>query len=167
MAEPVKVYVFFSPLTKSKVVIILIRMVIGSVLGQIRPFVDKVKALDEKYGPFGFVICTGDFFVDGDEDGADELLNGSIPSTSLELYEFLLTCPVPKTTYIMGGSSKIPAKVQEKADRTGGELAPNLLLLGKAAVITTSQGIRIAALGGVYDPASYSSPKYASNPDPN
>jgi hypothetical protein len=80
----------------------------------------------------------------------------------------------------MGGGNKVPIKVQDKVTSTGGELVPNLLLLGwlsrtaktrfsnsnnstdKASVITTSQGIRIAALGGQYDPASYSSPKYAS-----
>ncbi|KAG8839834.1 hypothetical protein FRB91_006781 [Serendipita sp. 411] len=61
----------------------------------------------------------------------------------------------------MGGQNKIPSKILEKAVQTGGELAPNLLLLDKASVINTSQGIRIAALGGQYDPASYSSPKYA------
>ena len=37
---------------------------------------------------------------------------------------------VPKTTYIMGGEHKIHVKVQEKAASTGGELVPNLLLLG-------------------------------------
>jgi hypothetical protein len=41
-------------------------------------------------------------------------------------------CPflVPTTTYVMGGEHKIPVKVQEKAASTGGELVPNLLLLG-------------------------------------
>ena len=31
----------------------------------------------------------------------------------------------------MGGEHKIPVKVQEKAAMTGGELVPNLLLLGQ------------------------------------
>ena len=54
-------------------------MVIGPVLGQLRAFSDKVKVLDAKYGPFGFIICVGDFFNDQEEDESlDELLNGSI-----------------------------------------------------------------------------------------
>lgn len=69
---------------------------------------------------------------------------------------------VMKATYIMGGGNLFPSKVSEKVVQTGGELAHNLLLLDKATVITTSQGIRIAALGGGYDPASYGSPKYVS-----
>ncbi|PVG04244.1 hypothetical protein CPB86DRAFT_747588 [Serendipita vermifera] len=130
MAEPVKV------------------LVVGSVLGEIRAFCDKATALDTKYGPFGMVICIGDFFDDReDQTSIDELLNGTIQ--------------IPKTTYIMGGEHKIPEKIQEKASETGGEITVNLFLLNKSTVITTSQGIRIAALGGQYDPASYSSPKYA------
>lgn len=56
------------------------RMVIGPVLGQLRSFCEKAKTLDAKYGPFGFIICIGDFFSDQEEDEAslDELLNGSI-----------------------------------------------------------------------------------------
>lgn len=123
-------------------------LVIGSVLGELRGFVDKVQTLDGKYGPFAFILCLGDFFDNSDDHpSVDELLGGSIH--------------VPKTTYIMGGEHKLPQKILEKAAQTGGELAPNILLLDKATVITTSQGIRIAALGGDYDPASYSSPKYA------
>ncbi|KIM33244.1 hypothetical protein M408DRAFT_14068 [Serendipita vermifera MAFF 305830] len=123
-------------------------LVLGSVLGEISSFCEKVKTLDTKYGPFGFVICAGDFFDDReDQSNVEELLDGRIQ--------------IPKTTYIMGGEHKVPIKLQEKAALTGGELAPNLLFLDKASVVMTSQGIRIAALGGQYDPASYSSPKYA------
>jgi hypothetical protein len=59
-------------------------MVIGPVLGQLRAFSDKVKLLDAKYGPFGFIICAGDFFNDQEEDESlDELLNGSIQGTCI------------------------------------------------------------------------------------
>ena len=40
-----------------------------------------MKTLDAKYGPFGFVICAGDFFGDSeDESNLEELLGGRIPS---------------------------------------------------------------------------------------
>jgi hypothetical protein len=63
----------------------------------------------------------------------------------------------------MGGGNLFPPKITEKLAQTGGEITHNLLLLDKSSVITTSQGIRIATLGGAYDPASYDSPKYVSN----
>jgi hypothetical protein len=56
-----------------------VRLVVGSVLGEIAGFCEKVKTLDAKYGPFGFVICAGDFFSDEeDQSNAEELLNGKI-----------------------------------------------------------------------------------------
>ncbi|KAG8812364.1 hypothetical protein FRC17_002060 [Serendipita sp. 399] len=116
-------------------------LVVGSVLGEIRSFSEKVTTLNTKYGPFAFVISIGDFFEeDENHPSINQLLDG--------------TLRVPITTYIMGGQYKIPPKILEKAAQTGGEL-------DKASVINTSQGIRIAALGGQYGPASYSSPKYA------
>jgi hypothetical protein len=55
------------------------RLVVGSVLGEIRAFCDKVTTLDTKYGPFGMIICIGDFFDDReDQTTIDELFNGTI-----------------------------------------------------------------------------------------
>jgi hypothetical protein len=52
---------------------------VGSVLGEISAFCDKVTTLDTKYGPFGMVICIGDFFDDREDQTAiDELFNGTI-----------------------------------------------------------------------------------------
>lgn len=56
-----------------------VRLVVGSVLGEIAGFCEKVKTLDAKYGPFGFVICAGDFFSDEeDQSSVEELLSGKI-----------------------------------------------------------------------------------------
>lgn len=68
----------------------------------------------------------------------DALLSGSIP--------------IPLPTYFTLGIHALPAKVIEKLENSDGELCEHLFFLGKRAVLKTSEGIRLAALGGRLDP---------------
>jgi hypothetical protein len=47
--------------------------------------------------------------------------------------------------------------VVQRFAKTGGELCKGIFLLSKSGMITTVHGLRIACLGGIYDPTIYSS----------
>jgi hypothetical protein len=83
----------------------------------------------------------------------------------------------PVKCYIMQGNHPLPERVIEKFAKTGGELCRDVFLLGdsgpfnclsltnilvgKSGIITTAHGLRIACLGGTYDPSIYSSAEVA------
>ncbi|THG97269.1 hypothetical protein EW145_g7647 [Phellinidium pouzarii] len=120
-------------------------LTLGPAVGSIRELFTKVKAIDAKYGKFELVLCVGDFFGPnkGTSKEIDELLKGEIE--------------VPITCYVMQGDYPIPQAVIQKFSETGSELCQNLFLLSKSSLLTTSHGLRIACLGGVYDEQVYSS----------
>uniref|UniRef100_A0A8H7Y5J6 CCHC-type domain-containing protein n=1 Tax=Psilocybe cubensis TaxID=181762 RepID=A0A8H7Y5J6_PSICU len=147
-------------------------LTVGSAAGSIRDLFSKIKAIDAKYGKFDLVLCTGDFFGPlkdaGDEtkeeDDISLLLSGSLEA--------------PLECYVMQGDQPLPAKVVEKFAKTGGELCKNVFLMsmfssfpffvsiehvrtGKSGIITTANGLRIACLGGTYDPAIFGSAEAA------
>ncbi|KAF8911043.1 hypothetical protein CPB84DRAFT_1078570 [Gymnopilus junonius] len=130
-------------------------LTVGSPAGSIRDLFAKVKAIDAKHGKFDLVLCTGDFFgppraaeqalEQGDE--TESMLNGSLEA--------------PLEFYIMQGEHPLPANVIEKFAKTGGELCKNVFLMSKSGVVTTANGLRIACLGGIYDPELYDSAEAA------
>ena len=80
----------------------------------------------------------------------------------------------------MQGECPLPTIVVEKFAKTGGELCKNVFLmstfmknyisssrsdifvhLGKSGIITTANGLRIACLGGTYEPNIYGSAEAA------
>ena len=79
----------------------------------------------------------GDLFGDGSsEEEADQikgLLNGSLI--------------VPLPTYFSVGNRPLPQPVIEKLE-IADEVCPNLIFLGRKGTMKTSEGIRIACLGG-------------------
>ncbi|TFY76541.1 hypothetical protein EWM64_g7470 [Hericium alpestre] len=116
-------------------------LTVGSALGSIRELFAKVKGINAKHGKFDFVLCVGDFFgpVKEGEDGGDVA----------DLLEAPLTC------YIMQGELPLPQVVIDKFAKTGGEICLNVFLLSKSAVFTTAEGLRIACLGGIYEPSIF------------
>ncbi|KDQ10585.1 hypothetical protein BOTBODRAFT_178064 [Botryobasidium botryosum FD-172 SS1] len=133
-------------------------LTVGAALGSLEALFSKVKAIDAKHGKFELLLCVGDFFgPEKDENSeVEKLLEGKLE--------------VPIVTYIMQGEHPIPPKVIEKFEETGGELCPNVYLIGKAGVLTTTSGINIAVLGGMHDPQAFfssadslSSPHYTSH----
>ena len=84
----------------------------------------------------------------------------------------------PLKCYIMQGDHPLPEPVIEKFAKTGGELCQDVFLLGehfspfghlrcthtsagKSGIITTAHGLRIACIGGIYDPDIYSAAETA------
>lgn len=113
----------------------------GSVAGSIREFFNKLRAIDTKHGKFDLALCIGDFFGTGKDDETRQLLDGELES--------------PIECYIMQGEIPMPEAVVQRFAKTGGELSRGVFLLSKSGVITTAQGLRIACLGGIYDPDVY------------
>ncbi|KAF8892429.1 CwfJ C-terminus 1-domain-containing protein-like protein [Infundibulicybe gibba] len=128
-------------------------LAVGAAAGSIRDLFTKIKAIDAKHGKFDFVLCTGDFFgppVTPDPDEGDEvsmLLAGQLEA--------------PLDCYIMQGEYPLPGNVIDKFANNGGEICKNVFLLSKSGTITTAHGLRIACLGGIFDPEIYAAAEAA------
>ncbi|KAL1668511.1 CwfJ C-terminus 1-domain-containing protein-like protein [Schizophyllum commune] len=125
-------------------------LTVGSAAGSIRDLFAKIKAINAKHGKFDFVLCVGDFF------GGPRALTDENTSENDEVSQLLAgELESPLECYIMQGDVPLPETVVAKFATTGGELCKNVFLLSKSAVLTTAHGLRLACLGGAYDPASY------------
>ncbi|OJA10208.1 hypothetical protein AZE42_05129 [Rhizopogon vesiculosus] len=130
-------------------------LTVGSALGSIRDLFVKIKAIDAKHGKFDCVLCVGDFFgplKESEGNGTDEteqLLNGDIEGMDASHEQVPLKC------YIMQGENPLPDSVIEKYTKTSGELCKDVFLLNKSGIMTTPHGLRIACLGGIYNPGIY------------
>ncbi|KAK5990728.1 CWF19-like-like-like protein [Cladobotryum mycophilum] len=112
-------------------------IVLGSLNGQLEPALKKVAALHSK-NAFALAILTGDVFAPStDDETITALLNGSIE--------------VPLPTYFTIGSHPLPPQIAAKIEADE-EICPNLHYLGKRSTTKTSDGVRIVALGGLFDP---------------
>ncbi|ORY60232.1 CwfJ C-terminus 2-domain-containing protein-like protein [Pseudomassariella vexata] len=113
-------------------------IVLGSVNGKLAPAFQKLGTLHSK-NKFSFAIVTGDLFGnDDDDESITQLLNGHIK--------------VPLSTYFTVGTAPLPPRIVERLETSPDEdLCENLHFLGKRSITTTSDGIRIVALGGNLD----------------
>ncbi|RMZ81095.1 hypothetical protein DV738_g2538, partial [Chaetothyriales sp. CBS 135597] len=111
-------------------------LVVGAIAGHFKKAFDKINRLQAKQN-FAVCLVVGDVFGAGNDDEnateLDDLLAGSI------------TINVP--TYFSVGSRPLPEKVSEKLESSD-EVCPNLVWTGRKGTFTTSDGIRIVALGG-------------------
>ncbi|KAF8559737.1 hypothetical protein OG21DRAFT_1502968 [Imleria badia] len=57
----------------------------------------------------------------------------------------------------MQGQNPLPEIVIEQYARTGGQLCKDVFLLNKSGIVSTAHGLRIACLGGIYNPGIYDS----------
>ncbi|KAG9318642.1 nuclear protein [Chiua virens] len=124
-------------------------LTVGSALGSIRSLFSRIRSIDAKHGKFDCVLCLGDFFGSLDDTEGDsrnevaELLNGSLQA--------------PLKCYLMQGQNPLPEPIIEQYARTGGELCKDVFLLNKSGVVSTVHGLKIACLGGIYNPGIYDS----------
>ncbi|KAI0310186.1 nuclear protein [Amylostereum chailletii] len=122
-------------------------LTVGSTNGAIGDLFVKITAINAKHGKFDLVLCLGDFFghaKDGEDEGGGD--------TAL-LLEDNLKAPLP--CYIMQGEHPLPQAIVDKYAKTSGEICTNVFLLSKSAIFTTAEGLRIACLGGTYEPNIY------------
>lgn len=110
--------------------------VIGNVNCALNEVFTKLARLQAKQN-FSFAIVAGDLFGDCSKEEdlkqISALLQGNIS--------------VPLPTYFSVGSHPIPTRVIEKI-QADDEVCPNLYFIGRRGTLKTSEGIRIAALGG-------------------
>ncbi|KAJ5662712.1 hypothetical protein N7462_011638 [Penicillium macrosclerotiorum] len=111
-------------------------IVIGSPNCQLRAVFTKLAKLHVKQN-FAFALIVGNLFGDctteAELDEITALLNGNVN--------------VPLPTYFTLGNLPLPTRIVEKIEADD-EVCPNLYFLGKRGTLKTSEGIRIAALGG-------------------
>lgn len=111
-------------------------VVIGNVNCALNEVFTKLARLQAKQN-FSFAIVAGDLFGDCSKEEdlkqISALLQGNIS--------------VPLPTYFTVGSHPIPTRVIEKIE-SDDEVCPNLYFIGRRGTLKTSEGIRIAALGG-------------------
>ncbi|KAJ5123640.1 hypothetical protein N7448_009737 [Penicillium atrosanguineum] len=126
-------------------------IVLGSVNCQLQAVFTKLAKLQAKQN-FAFAIIVGNLFGDSStETELNEisgLLNGSIN--------------VPLPTYFTVGDKPLPTRIVEKIEADD-EVCPNLYFLGKRGTLKTSEGIRIAALGGTLGSSTDAQSKPESN----
>ena len=129
---------------------------IGATNGRFVEAFKKVATLHAKNN-FSLSLLTGDLFSDPSltppEESANiaSLLRGDVA--------------IPLPTYFTLGKYPLPSPVREKLSRSQGEVCENLFFLGKKSVLSTSEGIRIVALGGRLEPALVSSGLAEGNED--
>ncbi|KAL7276312.1 hypothetical protein RUND412_000726 [Rhizina undulata] len=117
-------------------------IVVGATNGCFEEAFTKVSTLHAK-NSFSLALITGDLFGEPsstsptEEEDIQRLLRGEIQ--------------VPLPTYFTLGQYSLPTAVEEKISKTSGEVCDNLFFLGKKSVLTTSDGIRMVALGGRLD----------------
>ncbi|KAJ2808714.1 hypothetical protein H4R20_000690 [Coemansia guatemalensis] len=113
-------------------------LVVGSVNGHLADFFAKVKKLDARYGPFSILLVVGNLFANSD-DHAEEVIS---------LLKNEITVSV--MTYAVVGDRPLPRRVRERASLKSGEICNNLVILSGQGVLQTSEGVKIAYLGGRY-----------------
>ncbi|KAJ7074079.1 CwfJ C-terminus 1-domain-containing protein-like protein [Mycena amicta] len=130
-------------------------LTVGSAAGSIRDLFAKIKAIDAKHGKFDLVLCTGDFFGPPGDPAAEE--------ETKQLLDGVLEVPIE--CYIMQGDNPLSDAVIQQFAKTQGEICKNVFLMSKSGMITTASGLRIACLGGRYDPEihfGFQSPYFAA-----
>ncbi|KAL8366976.1 hypothetical protein RB595_009159 [Gaeumannomyces hyphopodioides] len=110
-------------------------IVLGNLTGQIKSAFAKLATLHSKNN-FALAIVAGNLFGETDDEEVAELLDGTIK--------------VPLSTYFTVGSTPLPPRIVEKIVAEE-EICENLNFLSKRSVVKTSEGIRIATLGGLLD----------------
>lgn len=96
-------------------------MVVGPALGKLKALFGKIQVINTKNGPFDFALCLGDLFDGEDTQEVDDLLAGRIA--------------VPIQCYCVMGGKRLPPKVIEQVERNHGEIAENLVFLGRSTSV--------------------------------
>lgn len=115
-------------------------VVVGDVNGQLTGIFDRLKALQAKQN-FAFAIIAGNLFADASQPSVENnsdlarLLDGTIE--------------VPLPTYFTLGKRELPQAVVDRLESGSGEVAPNLIGLGRRTRFKTSENINILTIGGV------------------
>lgn len=106
-------------------------LVAGDVEGRFNQLFKRVTNVNQKNGPFSFLLCVGDFF------GTDNSQWLPYKSGALK---------VPLTTYVLG--PHVPGLSSNYPDLKGCELCENVIYLGPNGIYPCSSGLKIMYLSG-------------------
>lgn len=120
-------------------------LVLGDVAGRWGAAIAKINKLHSAHGPFAAVFCVGKAFSDGSVNDVNVELE-PLRSGKLKLG--------PTVYFISGDETKSQTGWIEKV-LDGGEIAPNLVYLGRTGVKSLDCGLRVAYLSGIYDDNCY------------
>ncbi|KAJ4478504.1 CwfJ C-terminus 1-domain-containing protein-like protein [Lentinula aciculospora] len=134
-------------------------LALGSANGSIQDLFAKIKTIDNKHGKFDFALCVGDFFGKLKDDKPVEDAGEEAEDDISLMLDGKLAAPIE--CYIMQGENPIPDAVIQKFAKTGGELCRNVFLMSKSGLVTTASGLRIACLGGTFEPNIFSTSETA------
>lgn len=137
--------------------------------------ITKVKAINDKHGPFEALLCLGDVLRPYDSNEAElsqeeqDLLSGVIKCKSTyqaldESHTQASRCSAPVPLYFFQSSSLLHPQARSlvkehwKGLKDGHpvQMAPHLFFCGKAEVIRLPNGLRIALAGGNWDASKWS-----------
>lgn len=93
-----------------------VSLVVGAQPDSLASTIKKVSTIHGKSGPFDCCLLLGNVCSKQDER-LDQVLNGSVP--------------VPLPCYFTMGSQPLPENIVEKVEQNHGEVASNLIFLGK------------------------------------
>ncbi|KAK4053130.1 hypothetical protein OIV83_001865 [Microbotryomycetes sp. JL201] len=106
----------------------------------LKSYFAKVSAMQAKHS-FDYVFALDLFsYIDNESTELTELLSGEIK------------CPVQ--AYVSVGGGVLPPRVRAKVE-AGQEICPNVSMLAKTGMLTLASGLRVATLGGYYDPGMF------------
>ncbi|EED22072.1 CwfJ domain protein [Talaromyces stipitatus ATCC 10500] len=129
--------IHFEFLTANKLKIMASKiLVLGTVNCAFQQVFTKLAKLQAKQN-FAFAIVVGDLFGEGTSEEELNQISALLAGNIV----------VPLPTYFSVGKNPIPTRVVEKI-QADDEVCPNLYFLGRRGTLKTSEGIRIAALGG-------------------
>lgn len=117
-------------------------VVTGPINGHFEPVFTKLAKLHAKTS-FSFALFAGDLFAAPDvateeeKQALESLLDGKLE--------------VPLPAYFTLGQHALPDSVIQRIEANDGEVCANLYFLNKRSTTTTSEGVRIVALGGQLD----------------
>ncbi|XP_072942525.1 CWF19-like protein 1 [Epargyreus clarus] len=106
-------------------------LICGDVNGRFTALFSRAESIIKKSGAFDVLLCAGNFF------GED--------NSQLDAYK-MGTRKVPVPTYVFGPTN--PEHVAYYCEE-GGEIAPNIIYMGRRGLFTTSSEIKIAYLSGL------------------
>lgn len=115
---------------------------------QLKKAFTKLAKLNAKQN-FAFAIVVGNLFGDSSTESELDEISGLLQGN--------INVPVP--TYFTIGDLPLPTRIVEKIESNNDEVCPNLYFLGKRGTLKTSEGIRIAALGGKLEASDSKKPE--------
>ncbi|KAF5308205.1 hypothetical protein FQR65_LT06385 [Abscondita terminalis] len=107
-------------------------LICGDVEGKFNALFNRVDAVNKKAGPFDLLLCVGNFF--GVNNKEFETFKAGIRKVNIP-------------TYILGPNTEEHTSLYPE---DGSELCNNIHYLGKRGLYTTSSGLKIAYISGIF-----------------